>query len=245
MSGERDYPTTPEPDVAIVEALSDGRSLAGTELVLATHNGGKLRELRALCEPFDVSLVGAGELELIEPAENGDTFEANALLKATAAMEATGKPALADDSGLVVGALGGKPGIHTADWATAQDGTRDFAMAMEKIENALRNAGADEPKLRRAAFVATLCLAWPDGTSEFFRGEASGTLVWPPRGDSGFGYDPVFLPDGHERTFGEMTEAEKHGWKPGDAEATSHRARAFKAFAERRLVLRREPYNAR
>ena len=238
MSTVRDYPTTPAPETELVEALSDGRSLAGAELVLATHNGGKLREFRGLCAPFDVAIVSAGELELPEPAETGNTFKANALLKASSAMEATGKPCLSDDSGLVVAALGGEPGVHTADWAIGGDGSRDFAMAMERVENALRDAGATEPRERRAAFAATLCLVWPDGTSEFFEGQVEGTLVWPPRGERGFGYDPIFEPDGHDRTFGEMDESEKHRWRPGDADALSHRARAFKAFAERRLVLR-------
>ena len=238
MTAERDYPTTPEPEIELIEALQDDRSLAGAELVLATHNGGKLREFRALCEPFDVSVLGAGELELKEPVEDGATFEANALLKATAAMEATGKPALSDDSGLVVEALDGAPGIYTADWATNDEGERDFDLAMRRVEDALRDAGATEPEQRRASFMATLCLCWPDGTSEFFTGVAPGTLVWPPRGEGGFGYDPVFLPDGEDRTFGEMSEVEKHGWRPGDAEARSHRARAFKQFAERRLTLR-------
>ena len=233
-----DYPVTPEPDTELSEALADGRSLAGVELVLATHNSGKLREFRRLCEPFDVSLTSAGELGLTEPDETGTTFEANAMLKALAAMEATGKPALADDSGLVVDALDGAPGVYTADWATAEDGSRDFAMAMEKVERALRDAGATEPTQRGAAFVATLCLAWPDGTTELFRGEATGTIVWPPRGDGGFGYDPVFQPEGENRTFGEMSEDEKHGWKPGQPDARSHRARAFKQFAERRLAAR-------
>ena len=240
MSTTRDYPTTPQPESEIIEALSDGRSLAGAELILATHNRGKLREFRGLCEPFDITITSVDDLELVEPVEDGKTFEANALLKASSAMEASGLPALSDDSGLVVEALNGEPGVRTANWATRPDGTRDFGMAMEWIEQKLKEAGAVEPSQRRAAFVATLCLVWPDGTSEFFRGRVDGTLVWPPRGSQGFGYDPVFVPDGDQRTFGEMEEGEKHGWRPGGAGALSHRARAFKEFAERRLVLRQD-----
>ncbi len=145
-------------------------------------------------------------------------------------MQASGLPALADDSGICVEALDGAPGVYTADWAETGNG-RDFMMAMRTVEEKLQAAGATAPDERRAAFVAVLCLAFPDGHCEFFRGEAPGHLVWPPRGDLGFGYDPVFVPDGHDRTFGEMTADEKHGWTPGDAEALSHRARAFRLFA--------------
>ena len=231
----QDLPTTPRPDETLHEHVTDGRDLRGHELVLATHNAGKLREFRELCAPFDITIVSAGELDLPEPEETGDTFEKNAVLKATTAMEESGMPALADDSGLVVEALDGAPGVYTADWATRKDGTRDFGMAMRKVEDALREDGATTDVQRRAAFVAVLCLAWPDGTTEHFRGECWGTLVWPPRGDDGFGYDPMFRPDGHERTFGEMTAAEKHGWRPGDGEPLSHRARAFRLFAKKRL----------
>ena len=229
-----EIPTEPDPERTLDEHVADGRDLRGAELVLATHNEGKLREFRGLCEPFGVRLTSGAELELPEPEETGETFEDNAILKATAAMEATGKPALADDSGLCVDALDGAPGVYTADWATMEGGGRDFAMAMEKVETRLGEVGAS-PTERGARFVSVLCLAWPDGTTETFRGEVAGTLVWPPRGEKGFGYDPVFLPEGHDRTFGEMDEAEKHGWRPGDPEALSHRARAFKAFAEKRL----------
>ena len=230
-----DVPVTPRPEETLAEHVSDGRDLRGATLVLATHNEGKLREFRGLCEPFDVRLTSSRELDLLEPEETGDTFEANAVLKATSAMEASGKPALSDDSGLCVETLDGAPGVYTADWATTESGTRDFALAMRKVEDELERLGAIDPQRRRASFVSVLCLAWPDGTTEHFRGEVRGTLVWPPRGEKGFGYDPVFLPDGHKRTFGEMDEQEKHGWRPGDAEALSHRARAFKAFAEKRL----------
>lgn len=206
------------------------RRLRPGRLVLATHNQGKLGEMRALIAPFGFDVVSAGELGLPEPAETGTTFEHNARTKAMAAMRATGLPALADDSGICVQALDGAPGVHTADWAETGNG-RDFMMAMRTVEEKLQAAGATEPGRRRAAFVATLCLCWPDGHCAFFRGEAPGHMVWPPRGGLGFGYDPVFLPDGHARTFGEMSAAEKHGWRPGDAEALSHRARAVKLFA--------------
>jgi XTP/dITP diphosphohydrolase len=214
------------------------RALSQSRIVLATHNAGKLAEFRGLVAPFDIEIVSAGELGLPEPEETGDTFEANAATKALAAARASGLPALSDDSGLEVDALSKAPGVHTADWATREDGTRDFAMAMQMVEDALAGIGATLPEQRAGRFVATLCLAWPDGETQFFRGEAAGRLVWPPRGKDGFGYDPVFLPDGQDRTFGEMTTDEKHGWKPGDAEALSHRARAFKLFAEAHLLAR-------
>ncbi|MCR9122074.1 MAG: RdgB/HAM1 family non-canonical purine NTP pyrophosphatase [Phyllobacteriaceae bacterium] len=207
------------------------RRLEPGRLVLATHNDGKLREIRGLIGPFGFDVVSAGELGLNEPEETGTTFEDNARTKAMSAMEATGLPALADDSGICVEALDGAPGVYTADWAETGNGDRDFMMAMRTVEEKLQEQGATTPAQRRAAFVATLCLAFPDGHYDFFRGEAPGHLIWPPRGDLGFGYDPVFVPDGHSRTFGEMTAEEKHGWKPGDADALSHRARAFKLFA--------------
>lgn len=207
------------------------RRLEPGRLVLATHNDGKLREMRGLISPFGFDVVSAGELGLTEPEETGTTFEDNARTKAISAMEATGLPALADDSGICVDALGGAPGVYTADWAETGNGDRDFMMAMRTVEEKLQERGATEPDQRRAAFVATLCLAFPDEHCDFYRGEAPGHLVWPPRGDLGFGYDPVFVPDGHSRTFGEMTAEEKHGWKPGNADALSHRARAFKLFA--------------
>ena len=141
-------------------------------------------------------------------------------------------PALSDDSGVVIDALDGAPGVYTANWAETADGTRDFAMAMEKVHHAMVEKGAVTPASRTARFVSVLCLAWPDGHMEMFRGEVEGTIVWPPRGTSGFGYDPIFQPQGYETTFGEMTAEEKHGWKPGEPEALSHRARAFKIFVE-------------
>jgi XTP/dITP diphosphohydrolase len=159
------------------------------------------------------------------------TFEANALLKAMAAADASGLVALADDSGLAVDALGGAPGIYSARWAGPN---KDFAIAMRKVEDALQQNGAATQARRRAHFVAALALASPHGECETFTGRVDGTLVWPPRGDQGFGYDPVFLPDGHSRTFGEMSAEEKHGWRPGmPQQALSHRARAFKLLAER------------
>ncbi|WP_375566477.1 RdgB/HAM1 family non-canonical purine NTP pyrophosphatase [Oceaniradius stylonematis] len=207
------------------------RRLEPGRLVLATHNDGKLREIRGLIGPFGFDVVSAGELGLDEPEETGTTFKDNARTKAMAAMEATGLPALADDSGLCVEALDGAPGVYTADWAETGNGDRDFMMAMRTVEEKLQALGAAEPDQRRAAFVATLCLAFPDGHCDFFRGEAPGHLIWPPRGDLGFGYDPVFVPNGHSRTFGEMTAEEKHGWRPGANDALSHRARAFRLFA--------------
>ncbi|MBB4304318.1 XTP/dITP diphosphohydrolase [Rhodobium orientis] len=204
------------------------RKLTEPRLVVASHNAGKVREINDLVAHFGIETVSAGTLDLAEPEETGTTFTENAGIKALAAATASGLPALADDSGLAVEALGGDPGIHSARWAGAD---RDFAMAMRNIEEKLQAAGATTPEKRRAKFVAALCLAWPDGHREDFLGEVEGTLVWPPRGTAGFGYDPVFLPDGHERTFGEMTAEEKHGWKPGEPEGLSHRARAFAKFA--------------
>ena len=202
------------------------RKLDGGRLVVATHNKGKLAEIGDLIAPFGLEAVSAGSLGLPEPEETGLTFEANAELKARAAAEASGLPALADDSGLAVTALGGDPGIYSARWAGAD---KDFGRAMRNVEEKLQAAGAVTPEARRAYFVAALCLAWPDGHVETFRGEVHGTLVWPPRGDRGFGYDPMFLPEGETRTFGEMPSEEKHGWGRGDG--LSHRARAFALFA--------------
>lgn len=207
----------------------------GRKIVIATHNGGKLREFADLLAPFGLETTSVGKLGLPEPEETGTTFEENALTKALAAAKATGLPSLSDDSGLCVDALDGAPGVYTADWATLPDGTRDFGVAMEKVEERLRFKGALTPQSRRARFVAVLCLCFPDGEAEYYRGEAEGRLVWPPRGTLGFGYDPVFLPDGHALTFGEMPAEHKHGWKPGDEEALSHRARAFRNFARARL----------
>ena len=212
--------------------MTAGAPVAGLSgrLVIASHNAGKVREIAELLSPFGLDVVSAEALGLDDPEETGDTFEANARLKAHAAAGASGLPALSDDSGLAVQALNGDPGIYSARWAGPD---RDFSRAMRLVEEALQKAGATDTGQRGAAFVCVLCLAWPDGRDEVFRGEVPGQMVWPPRGDKGFGYDPVFLPDGHDRTFGEMAADEKHGWKPGDSEALSHRARAFKLLVER------------
>jgi XTP/dITP diphosphohydrolase len=191
------------------------RYFAGDRLVIASHNPGKVEEIAALLAPFDVAVVAAASLGIPEPEETGDTFEANAALKASAAVAKSGLPALADDSGLVVPALGGSPGIYSARWAGP---ARDFRIAMERVQRELGDGDRD------ATFVAVLALAWPDGHSELFRGEARGTLTWPPRGDRGFGYDPMFIPLGGTLTFGEMDAGEKH--------KISHRARAFAKLVE-------------
>jgi len=192
--------------------LPEARRFRERRLVIATHNKGKLAEIDDLLRPFHIEVVGAGALGLPEPEETGDSFEANASLKAHAAAEASGLPALADDSGLVIPALGGGPGIYSARWAGPR---RDFSLAMRTVEDRLRG----NPD-RHAHFVAVLALAWPDGHAEVFRGEAHGVLIWPPRGDKGFGYDPMFQPDGDTRTYGEIEPAEKH--------RISHRADAFR-----------------
>lgn len=202
------------------------RRLSG-RVVIATHNPGKLREMRDLLAPYGIEAVSAGELGLPEPDETGTSFRANARIKAESAAQATALPAFADDSGLVVAALGGEPGIHSARWAGPD---KDFAGAMVRIEDLLRDRGATDPDQRRAAFVSALCLAWPDGHLEEFEAKVDGALVWPPRGNAGFGYDPTFLPDGHDRTFGEMTAEEKHGLPPL-GRGLSHRARAFVELA--------------
>jgi XTP/dITP diphosphohydrolase len=194
------------------------RRLEGGRLVLATHNAGKVREVAELLAPWGFEVVSAGALGLPEPAETEDSFIGNARIKALAAARASGLPALADDSGFSVAALDGAPGVRTADWAETPAG-RDYAMAMGKVEKLARHA-AD----RRAWFSCALVLAWPDGHSEAFLGEAHGRWVWPPRGANGFGYDPMFVPEGHDQTFGEMAPAAKH--------AISHRAAAFARFAE-------------
>ena len=188
-------------------------SLAGETLVIATHNPGKLREIAELIEPFGIDVVSASKLGLPEPEETGATFAENAALKAHAAAAGSGHPALADDSGLAVAALEGAPGIHSARWAGPN---KDFAAAMARVERELEKAGVEN---RRAAFVCALCLAYPDGRERAFEGRIEGRLTWPPRGDRGFGYDPMFLAEGYEITFGEMEPAEKH--------KISHRARAF------------------
>jgi XTP/dITP diphosphohydrolase len=197
-------------------------------LVIATHNPGKLAEMRHLLAPYGIDAISAGELGLQEPDETGMTFRDNARIKVQAAAVATGLPAFADDSGLAVDALDGAPGIHSARWAGPD---KNFNLAMETIEEKLRERGASAPDRRKAHFVSALAVAWPDGHVEDFEAQVDGVLVWPPRGDKGFGYDPMFLPDGHERTFGEMGSAEKHGLPPRGS-GLSHRARAFLKLAE-------------
>ena len=204
------------------------RRLNSDRVVIATHNPGKLAEIRELLAPYGIAAISAGELALAEPDENGMTFVENACIKALAAAKAAKLPALADDSGLVVEALDGAPGIHSARWAGPD---RNFHRAMETIEQELRARDATMPERRRAHFVSALCLAWPDGHTEEFEARVAGTLVWPPRGDRGFGYDPMFLPDGQQRTFGEMSSEEKHGLPPR-GKGLSHRARAFLKLAE-------------
>ena len=189
----------------------------GPKLVIATHNGGKLREIRELLAPFGIECVGAAELDLPEPEETGVTFVDNAELKARASADLSGLPALADDSGLAVDALHGRPGIHSARWAEDEAGNRDFGKAMERVWTEVEAAGPEGG--RDAHFVCALSLAWPDGSIESFEGKVHGTLVWPPRGSNGFGYDAMFVANGDTRTFGELDPAEKH--------AVSHRAEAF------------------
>jgi len=191
----------------------------GTKLVVASHNPGKIREINDLIRPYGMSAVSAGELGISEPEETETTFAGNARLKALHSARASGLPALSDDSGLEVEALGGDPGVYSARWAGA---AKDFNYAMQRVEQALQEKLAYDPESRRANFTAALCLAWPDGETEVFEGKVYGNLVWPPRGENGFGYDPMFLPDEGELTFGEMEPAEKH--------AISHRARAFALF---------------
>jgi XTP/dITP diphosphohydrolase len=208
------------------------RKLDTKTIVVASHNAGKIREIRDLIGPLGFEAKSAADLKFEEPDETGTTYEENAKIKALASAMASGLPALSDDSGLAVDALDGAPGVYTANWAEREDGSRDFGMAMEKVEKALKEQGATTPERRTGRFVSVLCLAWPDGHTELFRGEVEGHIVWPPRGDLGFGYDPVFKPLGYDVTFGEMPADAKHGWKPGDVEALSHRARAFKLFVE-------------
>ena len=190
----------------------------GPKLVIATHNPGKLREIRDLLAPHGIECVGAAELDLPEPEEIGVTFVDNAELKARAAADLSGLPALADDSGLSVDALNGLPGIFAARWAEDDEGDRDFGRAMERVWREVEAAGPDAG--HDANFVCALSLAWPDGEVNSFEGKVHGTLVWPPRGDNGFGYDPMFVTTGMDQTFGEIEPAAKH--------AISHRAEAFK-----------------
>jgi XTP/dITP diphosphohydrolase len=203
------------------------RQITG-KLIIATHNPGKLTEMRELLAPYGIEAVSAGELGLGEPEETGKTFEANARIKAIAAAQAARLPAFADDSGVVVDALDGAPGIYSARWAGPN---KDFNEAMARIERLLQERGATVPAKRAAHFVSALCVAWPDDHLEEVEARADGTLVWPPRGSAGFGYDPMFLPDGFDRTFGEMTSLEKHGLPPLGL-GLSHRAKAFVKLAE-------------
>ncbi|MGV8853388.1 MAG: non-canonical purine NTP pyrophosphatase [Devosia sp.] len=211
--------------------MSIARLRNGDRLVLATHNAGKLKEFRELFEPFGLDIVSAGELGLPEPEETGTTFAENARLKAHAAARATGELALSDDSGLCVDALNGDPGVYTADWAGVP---RNFDHAMKRVEDALQAANATSPGLRTASFNATMCLAHPDGRDVLYVGKVDGTLVWPPRGTVGHGYDPVFMPKGYDITFGQMPAEMKHSWAPGET-GLSHRAQAFAQFYEAQI----------
>ncbi|MEM9342383.1 MAG: RdgB/HAM1 family non-canonical purine NTP pyrophosphatase [Pseudomonadota bacterium] len=193
----------------------------GDKLVIASHNAGKVTEIGVLLKPFGLSVVSAGDLGLPVPEETEDSFAGNARIKAHAAAKVTGLPALSDDSGLQVEALGGAPGVYTADWAETPGG-RDFPMAMRRLNDELEAIAAPAPRLGR--FVCCLCLAWPDGSDEVFEGSVSGELVWPMRGDRGFGFDPVFCPHGETETFGEMDPDRKH--------AMSHRADAFRKLTD-------------
>ena len=207
----------------------------GDTLLIATHNAGKLSELRELCAPLGLTLVSAGELGLAEPEETGTSFAENARLKAHFAATAANMVALADDSGLCVDALDGAPGVYTADWAQTPTG-RNYEMAMRRVEDRMQAVGANSPGLRKGSFNATLCLAHPDGRDDLYEGRATGTMVWPPRGDKGFGFDPMFMPDGFDITFGEMPSSAKHSWAPGQV-GLSHRARAFAKFVEGAIEL--------
>ncbi|EJF85451.1 RdgB/HAM1 family non-canonical purine NTP pyrophosphatase [Bartonella rattimassiliensis] len=212
------------------------RNIVDKKLVIATHNTGKFHEINTLVAPFGLIIQSAKELGLPEPKETGTTFEENAYIKAFSAAKKIGLPALSDDSGLEVDALDGAPGVYTADWAIQADGTRNFPKAMEKIENELQKVGARKKNQRKCRFISIICIAWPDTHADYFRGCVEGTVIWPPRGDKGFGFDPIFLPDGYENTFGEMSTEQKHGWKNNDILPLSHRARAFKLLAENLLA---------
>lgn len=208
--------------------MAEHRLLTG-KVVIATHNQGKLREMRELLAPYGIELVSAGELGLPEPAEVGMMFSENAAIKAVAATKASGLPALSDDSGICIDALDGAPGLFSANWAGPG---KDFAPAIARVQMELAKRGALAPEQRRAHFVSALVIAWPDGHQELFEGRVFGTIAERPRGPAGFGYDPIFQPDGHDRTFGEMSNEEKHGtdWGTRDG-ALSHRARAFAELA--------------
>ena len=217
-------PAAPSPRAA---SAASHRQISG-RLVIATHNPGKLVEMRELLGLYGIDATSAGDLGLPEPEETGTSFRANARIKAQAATQASGQVAFADDSGLAVDALDGEPGIHSARWAGP---SKDFAGAMARIDALLRERGAVAPGQRKAHFVSALCVAWPDGHLEEFEAKVDGTLVWPPRGTKGFGYDPMFLPDDFAQTFGEMTSDDKHGLPP-KGKGLSHRARAFLKLAE-------------
>ena len=195
------------------------RKFEGSKLLVATHNPGKLTEISEILAPHGVTVVGAGDMDLPEPEETEDTFVGNARIKAHAAAQATGLPALADDSGITIDALGGAPGVYTADWAETGSG-RDFMMAMTRANDEITAKGPDAP--RTAQFRCTLVIAWPDGHDEVFEGVMPGSLVWPIRGEGGFGYDPMFMPEGYDITCGEMDKAEKN--------KISHRGRALAQF---------------
>jgi XTP/dITP diphosphohydrolase len=198
------------------------RSFArGQKLVVASHNPGKVKEIAELLEPLTLEVVSAAELGLLEPEETGSSFAENALIKAAAVCTASRLPALSDDSGLEVAALGNEPGIYSARWAGPN---KDFALAMRNVEEKLQAIGARTPEQRRAQFVCVLSLCWPEKRHQEFEGRVAGSLVWPPRGSKGFGYDPIFLPDGYHQTFGEMEPQQKH--------ALSHRARAFRKLMD-------------
>jgi len=201
------------------------RRLSG-KVVIATHNAGKLKEMRELLAPHGVEAISADELDLPEPDETGVTFAENAFIKAHAAAMKSGLPSFADDSGLCVEALGGDPGLYSARWAGPE---KDFNAAMAKVEAGLQEKGAVTPSQRRAWFISALSVVWPDEHEFAVEGRVNGVLIWPPRGKAGFGYDPMFLPDGFDRTFGEMTAEEKHGLPPHGL-GLSHRARAFIAL---------------
>jgi len=205
----------------IWKLLRKHRTLADTKLVVASHNRGKLREIADLLAPYGVDTVMAGDLGLPEPEETETTFAGNARLKADAAAKASGHVAVSDDSGLCVDSLHGDPGVYSARWAGP---TKDFAMAMRNIEEKLQALGATTPDHRKAHFVSALAVAWPDGETRIYEGQVDGTLVWPPRGTNGFGYDPMFVPEGLTQTFGEMEPTAKH--------AISHRARAFEKLVD-------------
>jgi len=207
--------------------MSEHRLLSG-KVVIATHNQGKLREMRELLAPYGVELVSAGELGLPEPVEDGMMFSENAAIKAVAATTASNLPALSDDSGICIDALDGAPGLFSANWAGPG---KDFAPALARVQTELAKRGAITPEKRRAHFVSALVIAWPDGHQELFEGRVFGEIIDAPRGAGGFGYDPIFRPDGHGKTFGEMSSEEKHGIPADGSPGLSHRARAFHDLA--------------